>query len=124
MIAVGTAVSSVANPVLSVVNLVADGLPILGTSNPLDRLLGGDNHNHSVVGHRGDLTPVITGDIGSADPISALVGDSVAAFSVARVPHLLERYLTPLRRRHPAVDRAQICRSSWPFLIRLMSASL
>jgi hypothetical protein len=48
----------------------------LEMSNPLDRLLGGDNHNHSVVGHLGDLTSVITsGDIGSGDPISALVGN-------------------------------------------------
>jgi hypothetical protein len=95
---VSTVVSPVANPVSSVVNLVADGLPMLnlGTSNPLDRLLGGDNHNHSVVGHLGDLTSLIgsdgishglpghlgdltsvitSGDIGSGDPISALVGN-------------------------------------------------
>jgi hypothetical protein len=95
---VSTVVSPVANPVSSVVNLVADGLPMLnlGTSNPLDRLLGGDNHNHSVVGHLGDLTSLIgsdgtshalpghlgdltsvitSGDIGSGDSISALVGN-------------------------------------------------
>jgi hypothetical protein len=95
---VSTVVSPVANPVSSVVNLVADGLPVLnlGTSNPLDRLLGGDDHNHSVVGHLGDLTSLIgsvgishalpghlgdltsvitSGDIGSGDPISALVGN-------------------------------------------------
>jgi hypothetical protein len=73
---VSTVVSSVANPVLSVANLVADGLPILGMSNPLDHLLGGDDDNHPVVGHLDDLTSVITsGDIGSGDPISALVGD-------------------------------------------------
>jgi len=92
---VSTVVSPVANPVSSVVNLVADGLPVLtvGTSNPLDRLLGGDNHDHSVVGHLGDLTSLIgsdgishalpghlddltsvtaSGDIGSGGPISAL----------------------------------------------------
>ena len=69
---VSTVVSSVANPVLS----VADGLPILGMSNPLDHLLGGDDDNHPVVGHLDDLTSVIaSGDIGSGDPISALVGD-------------------------------------------------
>ena len=91
-------VSPVANSVSSVVNLVADGLPMLnlGTSNPLDRLLGGDNHNHSVVGHLGDLTSLIdsdgishalpghlgdltsviaSGDIGSGGPISALADD-------------------------------------------------
>ena len=89
-------VSTVANPVSSVVNLVADGLPMLDleTANPLDRLLGGDSHNHSAVGHLGDLTSligsdgighalpghlgdltsdVISGDISSGDPISALV---------------------------------------------------
>jgi hypothetical protein len=92
---VSTVVSPVANPVSSVVDLVADGLPVL-TSNPLDRLLGGANHNHSVVGHLGDLTSLIgsdgisyglpghlgdltsvitSGDIGSGDPISALVGN-------------------------------------------------
>ena len=89
-----TVVSAAANAVSSVVNLVADGLPILNleTSNPLDRLLGGDNHSHSAVGHLGDLrslsggighafpghlgdltSDVITGDIGSGDPTSALV---------------------------------------------------
>ena len=75
---VSTVVSPVANPVLSVANLVADGLPILnlGTSNPLDLLFGGDDNNHPLVGHVGDPTPVITsGDIGSGDPISALVDD-------------------------------------------------
>ncbi len=73
---VSTVVSPVANPVLSVANLVADGLPILGMSNPLDHLLGGDDDNHPVVGHLDDLTSVIaSGDIGSGDPISALVGD-------------------------------------------------
>jgi hypothetical protein len=89
-------VSTVANPVSSVVNLVADGLPMLDleTANPLDRLLGGDSHNHSAVGHLGDLrsligsdgighalpghlgdltSDVISGDISSGDPISALV---------------------------------------------------
>jgi hypothetical protein len=95
---VSTVVSPVANPVTSVMNLVADGLPMLDleTSNPLDRLLGGDNHNHSVVGHLGDLTSltgsdgishappghlddlpsvITSSDIGSGDPISALVGN-------------------------------------------------
>lgn len=74
---VSTVVSAVANPVLSVANLVTDGLPILNLgSNPLDRLLGGDDNNHPVVGHLADLTSVITsGDIGSGDPISALVDD-------------------------------------------------
>jgi hypothetical protein len=75
---VSTAVNPVANPVSSVAKLVADGLPILnlGTSNPLDRLLGDDNHSHSVVGHLGDLASLIgSGDIGSGDPTSALVGN-------------------------------------------------
>jgi hypothetical protein len=95
---VSTVVSPVAIPVSSVVNLVADGLPMLNldTSNPLDRLLGGYNHNHSVAGHLGDLTSLVgsdgtshalpghlgdltsvitSGDIGSGDPISALVGN-------------------------------------------------
>jgi hypothetical protein len=87
--AVGTAVSPVASPVLSVANLVADGLPILGTLDPLDRLLDEDNHDHSVVGHGGDLAPLIT----SGDPISALVGDvgcsvlsSTSAASVGTLP--------------------------------------
>jgi hypothetical protein len=93
--AISSLVSTVANPVSSVVTLVADGLPILDASNPLDDLLGGDNHNHSVVGHLGDLTSLLgrdgtghalpghpgdltsvitSSDIGGADPISALVG--------------------------------------------------
>ena len=75
---VSTVVSSVANPVSSVANLVADGLPILnlGTSNPLDLLFGSNGNNHPVVGHLGDLTSVITsGDIGSGDPVSALADD-------------------------------------------------
>jgi hypothetical protein len=75
---VSTVVSSVANPVSSVANLVADGLPILnlGTSNPLDLLFGSDGNNHPVVGHLGDLTSVITsGDVGSGDPVSALADD-------------------------------------------------
>jgi hypothetical protein len=67
---VGTAVGP-ANPVLSAVTLVADGLPILVASSPLDRLLAEDNHDHSVVGHLGDLTSVIPG----GDPIAALVGN-------------------------------------------------
>ena len=91
-------VSSVTNPVSGVVNLVADGLPMLNleTSNPLDRLFGGDDHSHSVVGHLGELTSLIDGDgtshvlpghlgalttvitsadIGGGDAISALVGN-------------------------------------------------
>jgi hypothetical protein len=93
-----TLVSSVVNPVSGVVNFVADGLPILNleTSNPLDRLLGGDTHSHSLAGHLGELTSLIDGDatshglpghlgvltsvitsadIGGGDPISALVGN-------------------------------------------------
>jgi hypothetical protein len=93
-----TLVSSVLNPVSGVVNFVADGLPILNleTSNPLDRLPGGDTHSHSVAGHLGELTSLIDGDatshglpghlgvltsvitsadIGGGDPISALVGN-------------------------------------------------
>ncbi|MBV9560367.1 MAG: hypothetical protein JOY90_07895 [Bradyrhizobium sp.] len=91
---VSPVVSPAANTVSSVVNLVADGLPILGTSNPLDQLLGNDTHHHSVIGHLGDLTSLLGngsishelpghpgeltsviagGDIGGGDPISALV---------------------------------------------------
>jgi hypothetical protein len=89
---VSTVVSAVANPVANVVNLAADGLPILdlGTSNPLDHLLGDDHHSivgrlgnlasligndDAPPGHSSDLTSVISsGDIGSGDPIAALVG--------------------------------------------------